>query len=157
MENLEDLLAREGVEVETSVPPPISGTFQFASAPGIFFLSNRYPGIHISPFLGGSSPPKGYPYVPPGPHMIPPGYPPMPPYYPAPPGAPYPPPPHMQPPPGYNPHLHPLFQHPPQQLPSQHIPPVQPIPRPLSSAGLVSDIKGGDPGAHDMSNPRVRP
>ncbi|KAH8977702.1 hypothetical protein EDB86DRAFT_3067616 [Lactarius hatsudake] len=48
----------------------------------------------MSSILGGSSPPKGYP--------------PMPPYYPAPNGAPYPPP-HMQPHPGYNPHLHPMF------------------------------------------------
>ncbi len=90
--------------------------------------------------------------------MLPPGYPPMPAYYAGPGGAPYAPPPHMQPPPGYNPHLHPMFQHPPQPLPSQHIPPTQPIPpRPLSSAGPVPDIKGGDPGFHDMSNPRVRP
>ncbi len=84
--------------------------------------------------------------------MIPPGYPPMPPYYPGPGGAPYPPPPHMQPPPGYNPHLHPMFQHPPQPIPSQHLPPA---PRPLSSVAPVPDIKGGDPGYHDMSNPRV--
>lgn len=82
--------------------------------------------------------------------MIPPGYP-MP-YYAGPGGAPYPPPPHMQPPPGYNPHLHPMFQHPPQPIPSQHLPPV---PRPLSSVAPVPDIKGGDPGYHDMSNPRV--
>jgi hypothetical protein len=89
--------------------------------------------------------------------MIPPGYPPMP-YYAAPGGAPYAPPPHMQAPPGYNPHLHPMFQHPPPQpLPSQHIAPAQPMPRPVSSAGPVQDIKGGDPGSHDMSNPRVRP
>ena len=93
--------------------------------------------------------------------MIPPGYPPMPPYYPGPGGAPYAPPPHMQPPPGYNPHLHPMFQPPPQPIPSQSLPPAQPaptpVPRPLSSAGPVPDIKGGDPGFHDMSNPRVRP
>jgi hypothetical protein len=106
---------------------------------------------HLLSSLGGSSPPKGYPYVP-GPHMIPPGYPPMPPYYAGPGGAPYPPPPHMQPPPGYNPHLHPMFQHPPQPIPSQHLPPA---PRPLSSVAPVPDIKGGDPGYHDMSNPRV--
>ena len=87
--------------------------------------------------------------------MIPPGYPPMPPYYAGPGGAPYPPPPHMQPPPGYNPHLHPMFQHPPQPIPSQHLPPAQPAPRPLSSVAPVPDIKGGDPGYHDMSNPRV--
>ena len=110
---------------------------------------------HISSILGGSSPPKGYPYVPPGPHMMPPGYAPMPPYYAAPNGAPYPPPPHMQPHPGYNPHLHPMFQHPPQPIPSQHLPPAQSVPRPLSSTGPVPDIKGGDPGFHDMSNPRV--
>ncbi|KAI0293830.1 hypothetical protein BC826DRAFT_1141248 [Russula brevipes] len=136
MENLDDLLAREGVEIETSAPP-ISASFQFTSGPS------------------GSSPPKGYPYVPPGPHMIHPVYPPMPPYYPGPGGAPYAPPPHMQPPPGYNPHLHPMFQHPPQPLPSQPLPPAQPVPRPLSSAGPVQDIKGGDPGSHDMSNPRA--
>ncbi|KAI9512942.1 hypothetical protein F5148DRAFT_972578 [Russula earlei] len=134
MDNLEEVLVREGVEVESNAPPPVSASFQFAS--------------------GGGSPPKGYPYVPPGPHMLPPGYPPMP-YYPGPGGAPYPPPPHMQPPPGYNPHLHPMFQHPPPPHPSQPIPPAQPIPRPLSSAGVVQDIKGGDPGSHDMSNPRA--
>ena len=89
--------------------------------------------------------------------MIPPGYPPMPPYYPPPNGAPYPPPPHMQPHPGYNPHLHPMFQHPPQPIPAQHLPPAQSVPRPLSSTGPVPDIKGGDPGFHDMSNPRVCP
>ncbi|KAH9029734.1 hypothetical protein EDB84DRAFT_1677050, partial [Lactarius hengduanensis] len=71
LESLEEILVREGVEVEANVPP-ISASFQFTPGPG------------------GSSPPKGYPYVPPGPHMIPPGYPPMPPYYAAPPnGAPY--------------------------------------------------------------------
>ncbi|KAF8274801.1 hypothetical protein EI94DRAFT_1713097 [Lactarius quietus] len=136
MDNLDEVLAREGVEVEPAVPPPISASFQFASGPG------------------GSSPPKGYPYVAPGPHMMPPGYP-MPPYYPGPNGAPYPPPPHMQPHPGYNPHLHPMFQHPPQPIPSQHLPPAQSVPRPLSSTGPVPDIKGGDPGFHDMSNPRA--
>ncbi|KAI0297275.1 hypothetical protein B0F90DRAFT_1819450 [Multifurca ochricompacta] len=138
LENLDEILVREGVEFESNAPPPISASFQFAPGPS------------------GSSPPKGYPYVPPGPHMIPPGYPPMPPYYPGPTGAPYPPPPHMQPPPpGYNPHIHPIFQHPPHPLPSQHLPPTQPLPRPLSSAGPVPDIKGGDPGFHDMSNPRA--
>ncbi|KAH9057868.1 fungal-specific transcription factor domain-containing protein [Lactarius vividus] len=137
LENLDEILAREGVEVEANVPP-ISASFQFTPGPG------------------GSSPPKGYPYVPPGPHMIPPGYPPMPPYYPAPPnGAPYPPPPHMQPHPGYNPHLHPMFQHPPQPIPPQHLPPAQSVPRPISANGPVPDIKGGDPGFHDMSNPRA--
>ncbi|KAH9178364.1 fungal-specific transcription factor domain-containing protein [Lactarius sanguifluus] len=137
LENLDEILVREGVEVEANVPP-ISASFQFTPGPG------------------GSSPPKGYPYVPPGPHMIPPGYPPMPPYYPAPPnGAPYPPPPHMQPHPGYNPHLHPMFQHPPQPIPPQHLPPAQSVPRPMSSNGPVPDIKGGDPGFHDMSNPRA--
>ncbi|KAH8994785.1 fungal-specific transcription factor domain-containing protein [Lactarius akahatsu] len=136
LENLEEILVREGVEVEANVPP-ISASFQFTPGPAI-------------------SPPKGYPYAPPGPHMIPPGYPPMPPYYPAPPnGAPYPPPPHMQPHPGYNPHLHPMFQHPPQPIPPQHLPPAQSVPRPMSSNGPVPDIKGGDPGFHDMSNPRA--
>jgi hypothetical protein len=37
MENLEDLLAREGVEVETSAPP-ISASFQFTSGPSTFFF-----------------------------------------------------------------------------------------------------------------------
>ncbi|KAH8980297.1 hypothetical protein EDB86DRAFT_3248061 [Lactarius hatsudake] len=131
LENLEEILVREGVEVEANVPP-ISASFR--STP-----------------VCGSSPPKGYPYVPPGPHMIPPGYPPMPPYYPAPPY----PPPHMQPHPGYNPHLHPMFQHPPQPIPPQHLPPAQSVPHPMSSNGPIPDIKGGDPGFHDMSNPRA--
>jgi hypothetical protein len=48
-----------------------------------------------------------------------------------------------------------MFQHPPQLIPSQHLPPAQSAPRPLSSVAPVPDIKGGDPGYHDMSNPRV--
>ena len=35
MDNLDDILAREGVEVEAAVPPPISASFQFASGPGL--------------------------------------------------------------------------------------------------------------------------
>ena len=157
MDNLDDILAREGVEVEPTVPPPISASFQFASGPGLSIFPSYASSPYISSNIGGSSPPKGYTYVPPGPHMMPPGYPPIPPYYAAPNGAPYPPPPHMQPHPGYNPHLHPMFQHPPQPIPSQHVPPAQSVPRPLSSTGPVPDIKGGDPGFHDMSNPRVCP
>ncbi|KAH8979320.1 hypothetical protein EDB86DRAFT_3108055 [Lactarius hatsudake] len=137
LENLEEILVREGVEVEANVPP-ISASFR-STTPG--------PGMWQLPSQMLS-------YIPPGPHMIPPGYPPMPPYYPAPNGAPYPPP-HMQPHPGYNPHLCPMFQHPPQPIPPQHLPPAQSVPRPMSSNGPVPDIKGGDPGFHDMSNLRA--
>ncbi len=37
MENIDDILVREGVEIETNAPPPISASFQFTPAPGIFF------------------------------------------------------------------------------------------------------------------------
>ncbi|KAH9011754.1 hypothetical protein EDB84DRAFT_1538678 [Lactarius hengduanensis] len=48
-----------------------------------------------------------------------------------------------------------MFQHPPQPIPPQHLPPAQSVPRPMSSNGPVPDIKGGDPGFHDMSNARA--
>ncbi|KAH8977056.1 hypothetical protein EDB86DRAFT_3250411 [Lactarius hatsudake] len=45
--------------------------------------------------------------------------------------------------------------HPPQPIPPQHLPPAQSVPRPMSSNGPIPDIKGGDPGFHDMLNPRA--
>ncbi|TFY76485.1 hypothetical protein EWM64_g7527 [Hericium alpestre] len=141
MNNLDEICAREGIEVDAAAANQLSPAFQF-QAP-----------------TPGPPPPKGFPFPPPGQHMLPPGYPPMNPYYPGPAGAPYPPPPHMGmpgPPPGvYNPHIHPSFQAthpPPQPMPGlsnqqqQH----QHQPRPQSSGG--GDIKGQDPQSNDMSN-----
>ncbi|KAJ6577220.1 fungal-specific transcription factor domain-containing protein [Mycena capillaripes] len=55
------------------------------------------------------------------------------------------------PPPGYNPHIHPAFQHP---YPPQAAPPAPPataaVPRPAPP-----DIKGQDPNSNDMSHPRA--
>ncbi|KAI0048973.1 hypothetical protein FA95DRAFT_1490113 [Auriscalpium vulgare] len=141
MDDLDEILAREGIDIDGANGTTVSHNF-------------HYP--------GSASPPKAYAYPPPqppppGPHMIPaPGYG-MPPYYVAPGGAPYPPPPHMQmPPPGYNPHIHPAFQHPPPPHMAQMPPPQQvqqqQQTRPPSSGGSVSDIPGQDPQLNDMSN-----
>jgi hypothetical protein len=41
MENLDDMLVREGIEIEASAPPPITASFQFASGPSTFFFFFR--------------------------------------------------------------------------------------------------------------------
>ncbi|KAI0059169.1 hypothetical protein BV25DRAFT_1146977 [Artomyces pyxidatus] len=135
IDDLDEILAREGIDIDSTSPATLSHNFQFTPGPS-----------------NSGSPPKGYPFPPPGPHMMP-GYPPMPPYYGGPAGAPYPPPPHMQlpgGPPGYSPHIHPAFQHPPPHLAHMPPPPIQQ--RPPSSGGTVTDIKGQDPQFNDMSS-----
>ncbi|KAI0329260.1 hypothetical protein GY45DRAFT_1253296 [Cubamyces sp. BRFM 1775] len=121
LDDLDAILAREGIEIDTS-EPTVSATFQFApnspqSGPNRGFPLRTEGGP--PPPMGGS--PRGYPYPvpphPPHPHpgqMMPPGFP-MP--YPHP--GPYgPPPPHMSiqggppPPPGYDPRIVAPFQHP---------------------------------------------
>ncbi|KAI0774987.1 fungal-specific transcription factor domain-containing protein [Trametes elegans] len=158
LEDLDSILAREGIDIDTS-DATVSSTFQFAPnspEPGpARGFPLRTEGPPPPPPMGGS--PRGYPYPvpppPPGqPPMMPPGYHgPVPMHYPH---GPYPPP-HPQhmpvqggppppPPPGYDPRLAPPFQHPmgpplppgvhPQRPPSPH------------------EIPGQDPLSYDMSN-----
>lgn len=162
--NLEDICAREGIDVEMPMAQPASASAAFQFAPpgeNLSISSDPVPSSLIA--STGSSPPKGYPpsFPPPPQHMLPPGYPhPMPGYYGGPPpGSPYAHHPHMamHPPPGFNPHMVPTFvpPPPPPQLPHMpHAPPAQP-PRPSSSGG--GDIKGQDPQFNDMSNTQVQP
>ncbi|KAL0954762.1 hypothetical protein HGRIS_003713 [Hohenbuehelia grisea] len=142
LEQLDDVLANEGIEAAV-VPSPFP--------PGGFPMAGRGPPPPPQqPPLPGTpgGPPKSfmYPAYPP-----PPGYPMM--YGPPPPGAPYPPPPphmpmHGPPPPGYNPHIHPAFQ---QPLPPP--PPAPPAPgTPAAPRTSGNDIPGQDPQANDMSN-----
>ncbi|OCH90336.1 hypothetical protein OBBRIDRAFT_755152 [Obba rivulosa] len=146
LEQLDDLCAREGVELDVN-DATLNSTFQFAASPQAG-PSRPFPlrtdvGQHPPP-PGSGSPPRYPPYPPPGQPMMPHGYPGMPMPYPPPPG--YGPPPmhhmHMQgpPPPGYPPHMLPPFQHP------LHPPP--PMHRPSSA----QDIPGQDPLSHDMSS-----
>ncbi|EMD33457.1 hypothetical protein CERSUDRAFT_118039 [Gelatoporia subvermispora B] len=146
LEQLEDICAREGVEIDYN-DATLSATFQFTNSPQPG-PSRPFPlRADGGPPPGSASPPRYPPYPPPGQPMMPPGYPPgmhMP-YPPPPPG--YGPPPmhHMgmqgpPPPPGY-PHMMPPYQH-----PMQHPPPL--LHRPSSA----QDIKGADPFSHDMSS-----
>lgn len=140
MVNIEDVAAREGIDVDANMGMP--SPFQFAP-------SRSFPPMRP----GDPMPPKGFPYPPHQHHMMPPGYP-MP-MYGGPPGSPFPPPPPMgmqgPPPPHYNPHLHPSFQHPPMPPPP---PPAHAAPqqRPSSAAG---EVKGQDPQSNDLSNSQV--
>ncbi|KDQ53103.1 hypothetical protein JAAARDRAFT_72641 [Jaapia argillacea MUCL 33604] len=144
--NIEEILIRENVQVPGVMPEPPPG-FQYVDPPQSGPSNSPYPPGPPPP-PGQGMPPKGFPYPPPQ-HMVPPGYPHMPPmhYGPPPPGSPYPPPPHMgmpgPPPPGYNPHIHPAFQHPMGPHPNQN----QNRPQ-----GPNPDIKGQDPNANDMSS-----
>ncbi|KAF9790408.1 fungal-specific transcription factor domain-containing protein [Thelephora terrestris] len=135
MNNIEEICAREGLEVDHNA----------AGLSGYQWQARPYPPLRP----GDPMPPKGFPPYPPmpQPHMLPPGYPPMPMY--GPPGSPYPPPPlGMQGPPGpYNPQIHPSFQHPPQVPPQPT--PVHMQPRPSSADG---ELKGTDPQSNDLSN-----
>jgi len=138
LNNLDEICAREGLEIDPNVAPLVGYQWQ----------ARAYPPLRP----GDPMPPKGFPPYPPipQPHMIPPGYPPMPMY--GPPGSPYPPPPlGMQGPPGpYNPQIHPSFQHPPQVPPQPT--PVHVQPRPSSADG---ELKGTDPNSNDLSNSQV--
>ncbi|TCD61493.1 hypothetical protein EIP91_008376 [Steccherinum ochraceum] len=137
VEQLEEILAREGVEVDL---PPFSDP-SFAFGGGSAGPSRGFPlRSEGAPPPPGDGSPRPYPYGPPGPHMIPPGYPggPIPMGYGPPPYGP--PPPHVvphPPPPGFNPHIHPAFQH--------TLPPMQPRP---SSA---HDGRATDPLPNDLS------
>ncbi|KAH8100121.1 fungal-specific transcription factor domain-containing protein [Cristinia sonorae] len=108
LEQLEDIIAREGIEVE--LPALSDPNYGFQNAPG---PSRGFPLRQEGAPPPGDSSPRPYPYGHPGPHMIPPGYPggPIPIHY-----APYPPPPHVvvahPPPPGFSHVIPPPFQHP---------------------------------------------
>ncbi|KAF8150568.1 fungal-specific transcription factor domain-containing protein, partial [Crassisporium funariophilum] len=152
LENLKDVLVREGIDPATIAPVAPSPIFQMD---GMKDFRND----------GGPPPqqqPKGYPPMyHPGPHMMHPPYPPMMPGY-GPPG-PYM---AMQGPPGaYNPHMHPPFQpgvpyppphmmhhQPPPEQQAQQPPPPPPPPMPASILrSVVPPTKGTDPNGHDMS------
>jgi hypothetical protein len=129
LNNLDEIVAREGVDAATSLE--LSTAFQFGGP------------SRVPPTSPGGSPGKGYPYTPH--HMIPAGYPMALPF--APPGATYALPMQMQPPGPYNSQMHPTFQqlHPPMApplLPSRNI--------------HAPDIRGQDPQANDMSSSQVR-
>ncbi|KAI9066114.1 hypothetical protein FKP32DRAFT_1674207, partial [Trametes sanguinea] len=153
LEDLDNILAREGIDIDTS-DNAISATFQFApnSPPAgparAFPLRTEGP----PPPMGGS-PPRGYPYpVPPPPHpgqMMPPGYHgPVPMPYPPPPGPYGPPPPgHMPmqggpPPPHYDARM--VQQFPPHMAPPPGVAPQRP-PSP-------HEIPGQDPHSYDMTS-----
>ncbi|KAF5381986.1 hypothetical protein D9615_004227 [Tricholomella constricta] len=170
LEKLDEILAREGIDVAAVNHPQLTPTFQFQPAPTSFARTVPPGGQQPMP------PPQPGMYYPPPPHMMPPphGYgmmPPYPPFHPM----------QMQGPPGsYNPHLHPQFQHPPPpgymgpppghpggppppQQPSQ--PPAPPqVPAPviaqpqtqiLPSREPTVTNKGQDPNGNDMTNTEV--
>jgi len=156
LNNLDDILAREGIDITVVNPQQATPAFQFAQPT----TSRPFrPDGGLAAPLPGAQGPK-YPYPPPQ-HMVPPGYPhPIPLYGAPPPGSPYPhpPPPMMQmpgPPTPYNPHIHPAFQqHPPPQIhtqPQSQQPQSQP-----AQQSIPNDIKGQDPQSNDMSNTQVR-
>ncbi|TFK50055.1 hypothetical protein OE88DRAFT_1726606 [Heliocybe sulcata] len=158
LSNLEEICAREGIQVEgVPVTSGMSPNFQLMEAgPSRSPYPPPAPPAPATPTGSASQAPKGYPYAPPPQPM---GYA-VPVYAGAPPGSPYPPPPHMAiqgaPPAGYNPHIHPSFQH--QQSPqSGQAPPETPSQnaavRPSTTG--AENIKGGDPLTNDMSNPQA--
>ncbi|GBE88483.1 hypothetical protein SCP_1302990 [Sparassis crispa] len=147
LDSLDDICSREGIEVDSS-DNALSTTFQFAQPPGGGGSNRPYPLRTEAPPPQPGSPPRTYPYGPPGqPMMHHYGAPPMMPYGPPPPGygPPPPPPPHMAmhgpPPPGYNPHILPAFQH-----------PLQPHSSMQRSPSSHDIPKGQDPLSHDMSS-----
>ncbi|KZT29939.1 hypothetical protein NEOLEDRAFT_1056054 [Neolentinus lepideus HHB14362 ss-1] len=155
LSNLDEICAREGIQVDGVAPPSImSPNFQFMEAGPSRSPYPPPPAPTVAPAGSASQAPKGYPYPQPQP-IVTSGY--AVPVYPGgPPGSPYPPP-HMAmqsaPPGGFNPHIHPSFQH---QQPSQAVPapphtPPQNAPV-RSTTSSVENIKGGDPLANDMSN-----
>ncbi|THH26993.1 hypothetical protein EUX98_g7198 [Antrodiella citrinella] len=138
LDQLEDILAREGIEVDQPLP---DSNYAYQGPPA-GHNGRGFPLRSEGAPLPDGSPPRPYPYGPPGPHMVPPpGYPggpipmPYPPYGPPPPHMAVP---HPPPPPGYNHNNYPpVFQHP--------LPPMQS--RPPSS----HDSRGTDPLPHDLS------
>ncbi|KIK81187.1 hypothetical protein PAXRUDRAFT_15381 [Paxillus rubicundulus Ve08.2h10] len=130
--NLEDICAREGIEVESTLQPPPD----FQSGP---------------PFQQhNGGPPPGSPYYPP--LIPPPSYPhPGVPIY-----GPYPPHIPMPGPPGtYGPHMHPGFPpHPQHMQPPPHQIPPHPAPQ-LPPPATSLEVKGQDPQSLDMSDTRA--
>ncbi|KDR76395.1 hypothetical protein GALMADRAFT_481013 [Galerina marginata CBS 339.88] len=161
LDNLDDILAREGIEVGGIPPIAPNSSFQIEGGMRPPFRPDA------GPPPSHPSPPKGYPPMyPPGPPMMPPYPHPMMPYGPAPPYHQM-----MQGPPGaYNPHIHPAFQPgapypPPPPVMHQHPPPPdqaaqappQPGPPTMTSPIMqtIPATKGTDPNGHDMSNPQA--
>ncbi|KAG5646106.1 hypothetical protein DXG03_004345 [Asterophora parasitica] len=166
LDKLDEICAREGIDVAAVNPPQLTPTFQFQPTPSSFARPGQPGGQQPMP------PPQPGMYYPPPPHMMPPphGYgmmPPYPPFHPM----------QMQGPPGsYNPHLHPQFQHPPPPgymgppppghpggLPPPQQPPQPPQPPPVMAQQPVQMAapaappanKGQDPNGNDMSNTEV--
>ncbi|PPQ63908.1 hypothetical protein CVT24_010306 [Panaeolus cyanescens] len=161
LENIDEILAREGIDVGAIPPTVQSATFQLDPTTMRPFRTDAGPQPPNQPL-------KGYPPIyPPGHPMMHPPYPPHPmmPYGPAPPYHPGMP---MQGPPGaYNPHMHPAFppgvpyppvmHPPPPDHQAQHPPPVPPPPpgAPIPASPIMRTVqatKGTDPNGHDMSS-----
>ncbi|KAF8573662.1 hypothetical protein K439DRAFT_1374718 [Ramaria rubella] len=154
IENLDDILAREGLDPDI-VPTAPPGFVPYAHPIPNGFVSSENQGTSYSPHFSAPPPPPGmYPEfrAPPFPHP-PPGYAPvngMP--YPGPPpgvygvpnGAPY--------GPVYVPHIHPAFQHNQHIAPQLQQSPLPPASSPGSSGTAGGDIKGQDPQSNDMSS-----
>ncbi|KAG6873227.1 hypothetical protein C0995_001245 [Termitomyces sp. Mi166 len=150
LDKLDEICAREGIEVTVAPPSLTTPTFQFQQTSAFPRTGGPVGQQPMGPAQAGMyypPPPPGYMGPPP-----PPGYGMMPPY------APFHPTLHMPPgPPGpYSPHLHPSFQPPPPGYmppPPAHPPP--PPPPPITAAAtqvLPSHTKGTDPDGNDMSN-----
>ncbi|KAI0346189.1 hypothetical protein BDW22DRAFT_1405141 [Trametopsis cervina] len=139
-DELENIAAREGVEVhQAEASPVVGGGYPFAPNGTPASSGQAYP-LRSEDQFGEGSPPRGYPpFPPPGQPMMapPPGYPgPIPmPYG-------YPPPPHMMPP-GYNLHIHPALQQ--QSPPQSHAPP------PLHNQ-VPQEPRGPEPLPNDLTN-----
>ncbi|KAF9466465.1 hypothetical protein BDZ94DRAFT_1212491 [Collybia nuda] len=150
LDKLDEICAREGIDVGSVTPPTPTPGFQFQqpTAPNAF-----RPGPPPHPQPGYYPPPH---MMAPHPYSMIPPYPP--PFHP------------MSGPPGYNPHIHPSFQVPPPgfpppqqmmhhpQAPPQTPPQPQPQPQPTQPAltahpaRVDSTAKGIDPNGNDMSN-----
>ncbi|KAG6336364.1 hypothetical protein ID866_2721 [Astraeus odoratus] len=130
--NIEDICAREGIEIDGGPPP--TPDFQNGQS-----------------FPHGSAPPPGSSYY--HPQLVPPGYPhPGVPIY-----GPYPPP-HipMGPPGTYGPHVHPGFPPPPpQHMPGPHQMPPHSAPPPPPASVTNQEVKGQDPQSLDVSDTRA--
>ncbi|KAF9007651.1 hypothetical protein BDQ17DRAFT_1351073 [Cyathus striatus] len=140
LDSLDEILVREGIDVNAITPAPPSPAFQIEGSSGRSYRPEAAPPPQ-------QQPPKGYPQMYPPPMMHP--YGPMMPYGHPPPG-PYPLP--MQPPPGtYN--IHPAFQQPPPGTPYSMPPGVPPLAQTVSQRPVLPPAKGTDPNGNDLSNP----
>ncbi|KAF8876723.1 hypothetical protein BD779DRAFT_1613239 [Infundibulicybe gibba] len=146
---LDEILAREGINVADVSPPVPTPDFQFPSSTSKQFRPEGAPPAPPPPQNG--QPPPGYPVYPPGPHhVVHHPYPGMIPYGP----PPYP---HQM----HMPYLHPQFQPPyppPPQLtqqPQQPPPPPQPPQaqqQPQAPTRTINTTRGQDPNGNDLSN-----